>query len=205
MRLLALDLKILNRQLGLVPWLALVLWCSIASLQEPLFFRIQRLDLLWPAASAGADVLGLVACGLWSLDATRRFYGRPRPWWPGAAALLCTCLAAQLLVFACCILLDAAHSSPTPWAWLGPLLGRAMLVWLPVGVVAACLAQSVWSVGQRLGTLTAAFLIILSMNPVSMFEPMLSFDKLLAATLVVAGTSVLAIPAVQPGRLKNPR
>ena len=205
MRLVVLDLKILNRQLGVMPWLALVLWCSIASLQEPLFFRIQGLDLLWPAASAGADVLGLVACGVWSLESTRQYYGRVFPWWSGAVALGCTCLAAQLLAFASCILLDAAHSSPTPWASVGPLFGRAFLVWLPVGVMASCIAQSPWSIGQRLSTLTVAFLVILSMNPVSMFGPMFSFDKLLAATLVVAGTSVLAIPLLQPGRLKNSR
>lgn len=205
MRLVALDLKILNRQLGAMPWLALVLWCSIASLQEPLFFRIQGLDLLWPAASAGADVLCLVACGLWSLEATRHYCGRAYPWWSGAVALVSTCLAAQLLAIACCMVLDAAHASPTPWASILPLIGRGLLVWLPVGVVAACLAQSAWSVGRRLATLTLAFLVILPMNPVSMFEPMFTFDKLVAAMFAVAGTSLLAIPLRQPQHEKNPR
>jgi len=192
MRLVALDLKILVRQLGPVPWVVLALWCLVAAIQEPQFFRRQGLDLQWPASYAGADILSLILCGLWGMGGLSSYYGQARSRLSGAVAVFTCCLAAHATAFGCSALLDLANGSPTHWLAATQLVGRAALIWLPMAVVAGDLARSSISSGPRLAAIAAAFLVLLSINPLSMLEPLLTIDKFVASALATTGTCLLA-------------
>lgn len=202
MRPVVLDLKILLRQLGWLPFVLLAIWCTATWVQEPGFFRLQGLDLLWPSSSVGADLLAYACCCTWTATAQPYLYGLAYTCGPrragaalakSVAALVALSLGVHALAIALCSVLDLASSQPIPHLRVLGWLLRAVLVWLPLSLLTVAAGTLAPRPGVRLAIVTAGFLVLAAVHRVSLAAPVLPFDNVLASALAAAGAAVLAV------------
>ena len=195
MRSLVLSLRILGRTLGWVPVVGLLLWCAIASLQEPDFFRRQGLDLAWPAIYGGADILCLAIALAWCHSGSEerfRPFATTRSWLIHAGAVLVACLVAHTVAMSAAILIDMATLSTTPWPALPRLFLRTLCVWLPLSLLVSALAGCSRPVA-RLVITGCAFAIMATIHPVSLLYEPATLAKLSGSALAILATGLIAL------------
>lgn len=183
LRAFVLQLRLLWRLTGPLTPIVLAVLIGGVWLQEPAFFRQDRLDLAWPFVFAAADVLSgsiVVLVAVSPRGLIRQRLAR-------SLAALVFGITGLLLFVVGGVSFDLMRHAPTPWAQLPALATRHILLWLPIVVLAQSpvLARAILSRGV---VVALAFAVLTWSLPLSLSFTVV--DKFLPSALALGGAFV---------------
>lgn len=194
LRMARLEAKACLYSLGPWPWVAAFLFLASAWVQEPGFFRQQRLDLAWPAALNTADVLSL-------LFISQLFMSCPA----GVSRARVRLLAAQgmvalasVLVLATGLLADRLLARPTDTRLLLTHASRIFVLWPSVCLVGAGVVERQAEPIPRLGWILFAYAAQSMLFPIDIAIWERSVHSWLAVVGTVGAGSALLMSARLP-------
>ncbi|MGE3173319.1 MAG: hypothetical protein AB7O97_11895 [Planctomycetota bacterium] len=195
LRAASLEGRAIARQLGLVPLTCGVIVILIALQQEPAIFRLQGVDLAWPAIYAAADFIVLLTCLASSPPARTTPASIGLRLARAGAALMLGLLAASALIVAG-LGVDRIAGATTPWSALPGASLRLVLVWAPIALLGQSPLVPAGTLTRFL-TLLAAFLVQCGVHPASLHVGLPGIPGILAASLAMAG-GLLALTEPHP-------